>query len=235
MKKIALVISCEHAVNTVPDEYRSLFAPYQALLNTHRGIDFGSGAIAAAFAKFFDCDYIQARSTRLLIDFNRSLHHPSCFSEITKPLSKQEKEILIKDFYLPFRQQVENCISKHIKKGKQVLHLSIHSFTPNFNKVERKVDLGLLYDPKRAAEKILAREWQQQIKQLDKNLRVRLNSPYRGIADGFPTVLRKEIAESEYIGLEIESNQKLIADPVFLDYLSKLLTKSLNQILFDRF
>jgi predicted N-formylglutamate amidohydrolase len=231
MKEIALVVSCEHAVNTVPDAYKTLFAPHQQILNTHRGIDFGSLTIARAFAERFNCDFVQAHATRLLIDCNRSLWHRLCFSEITKPLSKNEKEILIQLFYLPFRQKVENCIKKHIQKGKQVLHLSIHSFTPIFNEIQRDTDIGLLYDPKRANEKILAQRWQQQIKQQTKNLQVRMNCPYRGIADGFTTALRKQFAEPHYIGIEIESNQQLVADSEFLNYLGSLLTETLKPLI----
>ncbi|MBA2711680.1 MAG: N-formylglutamate amidohydrolase [Tatlockia sp.] len=231
MKKIALVISCEHAVNTVPEEYQSLFEPHHQLLKTHRGIDFGSKAIATAFYRTFNCDFVQAKATRLLIDCNRSLHHRSCFSEITKGLSREEKEKIVRQYYLPFREEVETSIKKLIKKGMRVLHLSIHSFTPTLDEVERNVDVGFLYDPKRALEKKLAKLWQQEMKMLNNHLRLRLNSPYRGITDGFPTALRKKYAEADYIGIEIESNQKLIADPIFLDYLSEFLPQSLRKTL----
>ncbi|MBA3536059.1 MAG: N-formylglutamate amidohydrolase [Tatlockia sp.] len=231
MKEIALVVSCEHAVNTVPEAYKTLFAPHQHLLNTHRGFDIGTLTIARAFVKIFNCDFVQARATRLLIDCNRSLWHRLLFSEITKSLPKNEKELLIQLFYLPYRQKVEDRIKTHIQEGKQVLHLSIHSFTPVFNEVLRNIDIGLLYDPKRKNEKMLAQRWQQQIKQQTKNIQVRMNCPYRGIADGFTTALRKQFAEPNYIGIEIESNQKLVSDSEFLNYLASLLTETLKPII----
>jgi len=231
MKEIALVVSCEHAVNTVPEVYKPLFAPHLPLLDTHSGIDFGALSIAQDFKKRLDCDFVQSEVTRLLIDCNRSLSHRQCFSKVTASLSKQEKAIIIQQFYLPFRQEVENHIKKHIQKRKQVLHLSIHSFTPDLNGIKRNTDIGLLYDPKRTSEKTLARRWQQQFKLEDKNLRVRLNYPYRGITDGFTAVLRRQFPDEDYIGLEIEANQALVEDLQFLRYLSNLYIQTLKPLI----
>lgn len=231
MKEIALVVSCEHAVNTVPEVYQPLFAPYLHLLDTHSGIDFGALFIAEDFKKIFNCDFVQAEATRLLIDCNRSLSHRQCFSKVTSSLPKEEKAILIQQYYLPFRQQVENNIKKHLQKGKQVLHLSVHTFTPYLNGLKRNTDIGLLYDPKRVSEKTLARRWQQQFKQEDRNLRVRLNYPYRGITDGFTAVLRRQFLNDDYIGLEIEANQALVEDLKFLRYLSSLYIQTLKPLL----
>src|SRR5258708_5592617 len=116
MKAIALVISCEHAVNTVPKAYQTLFEPYQHLLQSHRGMDFGALEIALAFRAHFECDFRQAQATRLLIDCNRSLKHRTCFSEITATLPQQEKALIIQQYYLPFRQDVENRIKMHIQQ-----------------------------------------------------------------------------------------------------------------------
>lgn len=51
MKKTVLVLSCEHAVNTIPELYRPLFASCNDLLNSHRGIDFGTASLAAYLQK----------------------------------------------------------------------------------------------------------------------------------------------------------------------------------------
>lgn len=51
MKHIALLISCEHAVNTVPYDYQTLFERHKELLESHRGIDFGALEIAQSIHK----------------------------------------------------------------------------------------------------------------------------------------------------------------------------------------
>lgn len=231
MKKITLVLSCEHAVNTVPEKYQSLFAPYKALLQTHRGIDFGALTVTQYLSQHFSCNFIQARTTRLLIDYNRSLYHRQCFSEITRPLPQIEKNQLIEKYYLPYRQEVEKRIKEEIKDGSQVLHLSVHSFTPIFNEVIRNADLGLLYDPRRASERLLAKLWQQELRKLNSALRVRKNYPYRGINDGFSTALRKLFADKDYIGLELELNQALVDNAQALSSVSELLAVSLKSLM----
>jgi hypothetical protein len=42
---------------------------------------------------------------------------------------------------------------------------------------------------------------------------VRFNYPYRGVNDGFTTANRRVFAPQEYLGVEIEVNQKLLLDP----------------------
>lgn len=231
MKKIALVISCEHAVDTVPELYLPLFAPYKALLNSHRGIDFGALAIAEHFKEQIPCDFVQATSTRLLIDCNKAINHPRCFSEVTKDLSSTEKQIIINGYYRPFREQVITHIKKHIAREFKVLHFSIHSFTPVLNNIVRNADIGLLYDPQRPSEKILARQWKVELKKLSPEYRIRMNYPYKGISDGFTSAMRKQYASEDYMGIEVETNQALTTNVQNLNTLKNILTTSLLKLI----
>ncbi len=230
-KNITLVISCEHAVDTVPEEYRALFQPYKELLNSHRGIDFGALTIANHLRETLPCDFVQAHATRLLIDCNRSLNHPSCFSEITRTLPQEEKIKIINEYYLPFREQVSNLIQKRIQQKQQVWHVSVHSFTPIMNNIIRTADVGFLYNPQRLAEKMLCRQWQKELRQLSHTLKVRLNYPYKGITDGLTTTLRKQYNDSAYIGIEIESNQQLTSNAQSINILKNLLSDSLLKLI----
>jgi predicted N-formylglutamate amidohydrolase len=87
--------------------------------------------------------------------------------------------------------------------------LSIHSFTPKLDGQVRNCDVGILYDPKRPMEKTVAADLKRALVSMDGVLRVRWNYPYRGIADGFTTHLRKRFSKSRYAGIEIEINQQL--------------------------
>lgn len=231
MKTIKLVFSCEHAVNTVPENFQSLFNPWHHLLATHRGVDFGALAIASYLSEFFKCELISAKATRLLIDCNRSLNNPACFSEITNPLSKRDKESIIDVYYLPFRKAVESQIEQLINAGNQVLHLSIHSFTPVYEGVTRNADIGLLYDPARPSEKQFSKLWQQELKLADPQFRVRLNYPYRGTSNGFTCALRKKHPDKNYVGIELESNQALVEENHNIAHLACMLAASLQAAL----
>lgn len=231
MKKIAIIISCEHAVDSIPEEYSSLFTSYKELLASHRGIDFGALTLAQTLRQKIPCDFFQATCTRLLIDCNRESKYFRCFSEVTQNLSVAEKKRIIREYYLPYRQAVMACIKQHIQAGLQVWHLSIHSFTPELNGIVRNADLGFLYDPKRPLEKALAQQWKQGIKQLRPEYRIRMNYPYSGISDGFTRTMRKYYPNEHYLGLEVEANQGLTVVADELNEMKHILTDSLLKII----
>lgn len=231
MNKIALLITCEHAVDTIPAQYSNLFVPFRELLASHRGIDFGALSIALYLQEHLPCDFVQAQTSRLLIDCNRSLKHPSCFSEATNGLSVEKKQLIINHYYLPYREQVINLIKKHVAAGLQVWHLSIHSFTPIMDGITRNADIGLLYDPQRSSEKKLASKMQKEIKALAPNLRVRMNYPYKGTSDGFTSALRKQFTDASYTGIEVESNQALTKQDHSLNNLKNLFADSVLKII----
>lgn len=231
MKPIKLILSCEHAVNHLPADYASLFHGQEAVLETHRGIDLGALEIANHLHAVFKCSFIKAFATRLLIDCNRSLNHPHCFSEYTKALPENEKKAIIDAYYTPYRHEVETLIKHHINEGNQVFHLSVHSFTPILNQVERNAGIGLLYDSSRHAEKEVARIWRSLLLQQTPTYRVRMNYPYKGKSDGFTSHLRKRYTEHDYLGFEVECNQALLADKAALNEVAFVLSSSLNELL----
>jgi predicted N-formylglutamate amidohydrolase len=228
----AIIISCEHAVNTIPPMYADLFTAQQSQLNSHYGIDFGALEIAkflhAELTAKYLCTIFSTTTSRLLIDCNRSLHHRHCFSSITKQLPDEAKQKIIVDYYRPYRNSIERSIQQYIDQQLQVLHLSIHSFTPELDGVRRTADLGLLYDPLRFHEKIFVHHWQQQLKQKAPQFKIRLNYPYRGISDGLTTSLRIQYQDVLYLGVEVEANQTITKYPDKLDILRMLLLSTLN-------
>lgn len=231
MKATVLILSCEHAVNDVPLAYRHLFAQHEAVLQTHRGIDIGAADYAAHLSKTLGCDYIHAEVSRLLIDCNRSVTHPSFFSEFSKLLAADEKQALITQYYEPYRERTHALIEGYIKQGYQVFHLSCHSFTPVFNGITRNAGAGFLYDPTRHGEKEVARLWHGLLDQKTE-YRIRMNYPYRGSSDGFTTSLRKQFSEHDYLGMELEINQSLLLqDKASVDALHHALSTSLAELL----
>lgn len=228
MKKTKLILTCEHAVNKVPQPYQILFFPFKDLLATHRGVDFGALKIALHLQKVFHCAFFQAEVSRMLIDCNRSLDHPDCFSEVTRLLGAKEQRQLIDQYYTPYRERVITLMTEYIKQGFQILHLSIHSFTPMMNGEERTADIGLLYDPQRPLEKEFCTRWQ---KEMQKTFKVKKNYPYKGTSDGFTTFLRKQFSKTQYLGIEVESNQALTLNEQSIDILKNLLSNSLLKIM----
>ncbi|MGE4497415.1 MAG: N-formylglutamate amidohydrolase [Deferribacterales bacterium] len=201
-----IIITCEHAVNSVPSEFTSLFRGHEEVLSSHRGYDAGAAQAAELLGRFLDTAPVMGNITRLLIDLNRSPHNRTLFSEFSGKLTVPEKQRLLDEYHAPFRNRVLEAAEK---AEKPLLHISVHSFTPVLNGEVRKADIGILYDPAREREKTAAAVLAGALKTLP--YRVMKNSPYQGKSDGTAAWLRKLMPGSEYAGIELELNQKLLA------------------------
>lgn len=212
-KPAKLILTCEHATNRIPNEYRFLFQGREALLESHKGYDPGALALAKKIASVTKSPLYCAPASRLLIEMNRSLGHLNIFSEVTKPLPDEEKDRIVSRYYLPHRNEVEQEISRRVHEKNRVLHVGVHTCAAELNGEVRWMDIGLLYDPARPLEKELCALWKEELCRIRPNLRVRFNYPYLGKADGFTTALRKKFLPGDYLGIEIEVNQKYVDTP----------------------
>lgn len=212
-----LLLSCEHGGNEIPPQYAELFSGADDILNSHRGFDLGALDLFMYLCPLADFE-CYSKTSRLLVELNRSLHHPNLFSEYTSGLSKTKKDDLLNVFYHPYRNKVEDIIRNWLKEGERVTHISIHSFTPVLNGVERRADIGILYDPSRSEEKMLAKNWKQQLNSKTPQYKIRFNYPYKGTADGFTTYLR-QIFKNNYMGIELEINQKFSNENIMAESL----------------
>ncbi len=203
-KSVALLLTCEHGGNDVPSEFASLFDGADAVLAGHRGWDSGALQLAELLSKTLEAPLISATVTRLLIELNRSLHHPRLFSEFSRLLSREERQDVIDRLYAPHIQRVRAAIQSLLRDSRQVVHVGVHTFTPVYSDVPRNCDIGLLYDSKRVRERDFCLAWQHELRIADPSLRVRRNFPYRGSSDGLTTSLRREFKSDQYLGVELE-------------------------------
>lgn len=224
-----IVLTCEHAGNAIPDDFASYFKTSKHRLGTHEGYDLGAFEVykslepIAVFSSYYPW-------SRLLIEVNRSLHHPQLFSSISNSLSKKEKHELIEDYYKAYRHQIQNKIEGIISKGDVVLHLSIHSFTPVLQGQKRKAELGILYDPAFKSEKEFAQLLKRELKLRFGKYTIRMNYPYLGKADGFTTYLRTKFPK-QYKGIELEINQKIAQDRHEFENLKSNLLSAITSVL----
>lgn len=205
---LRIILSCEHGGHRIPVAYRPLFAGQEESLATHRGYDIGILPFARFLARELEAPLHAAEVSRLLVDLNRSRRSPTLFSEVTWQLPAGERAAILRRYYDPYREAVTQAVAEGRRNGR-VLHLSVHSFTPEMHGVVRRADIGLLYAPARPAEAEFCRRWQAEINRLDPALRVRRNYPYRGVSDCLVTTLRRRFDGERYLGVEIEVNQKL--------------------------
>jgi len=206
----AFLITCEHGGNRIPLPYRSLFLEQRSLLDSHRGYDPGALVMARALARVFKAPLVTSTTSRLLVDLNRSLGHPQIFSPATRSMPAQLRAKIVAEHYQPYRSEVERLVKHSVRRGRRVIHISSHSFTPELDGKVRNADVGLLYNPNRHEETTLCARWKASLAVRSPLLRVRLNYPYAGKGDGLTSYLRLRFPTSVYVGIELEVNQEIV-------------------------
>ncbi|MDA8138293.1 MAG: N-formylglutamate amidohydrolase [Desulfobacteraceae bacterium] len=202
-----IIITCEHGGNKIPKPYQRLFKGHEELLNSHRGYDLGAVQTARMMAERFNAPLFAAFTSRLLVDLNRSVGHPRLFSKITRSWTPAVKKSILDRYYFPHRDPIQRAVTKAMARKKRVLHIACHSFTPVLDGQVRDMDVGLLYDPRREAEKEFCRQWKAAIRESHPIYKISSNEPYKGVSDGLATYFRTLYPE-RYIGIELELNQR---------------------------
>jgi len=207
---VSALITCEHASKRVPARWAALFAGREALLDSHRGWDPGALDLARALARRLGAPLLAGRVTRLLIDLNRSAGHPRRYSELTRELPRVERERIERMWWLPHWQAYRRLLDE---LPGRIVHVACHSFVPVLDGRVRNVDIGLLYDPRRLAEKRFCRSLRARLAKRQSELAVRMNEPYRGTANGIGQQHRRLYGPERLVSIELEINQRLVDAP----------------------
>lgn len=205
-----LLLTCEHAGNRVPSKYLHLFEYDNEVLDTHRGYDIGAQNIALKMAVELETQFISYHYTRLLIEPNRTIAALDLFSQYSINLSDDEKGRLLKEYHNPYQQLVEDNARKIINDSGHVVHVGIHTFTPELNGIVRDGDIGVLFDPERRQEAMFANLWLKELGCTFPDFISRPNYPYLGTDDGLTTRLRTLFPSSQYLGFELEVKNTLM-------------------------
>lgn len=233
-RPIGVVVTCEHASRAIPPELGDLGLP-AAVLASHRAYDVGAAGIAKALAKALGAPLHLGQWSRLVVDLNRRQDHPHV---IARRIDQQDvpgnqidsgaRKWRLAKYWSPWRAAAEADIGAAAARG-VALHLSVHSFTPSLNGVERPNDIGLLHDPDRSWEVTLC----DTLKPLlaAHGLSVRRNFPYFGNTDGLTSHMRHVLPPNDYVGIEIECNQRLVAGKLGERRVAKALIDALTKTL----
>ena len=129
--------------------------------------------MARDLARALRAPLIASTVSRLLVELNRSIGHPQLFSEATRLAPAELRAAIVERYYRPYRERVERFVSASISRGRRVIHVSSHSFTPELDGEVRRADVGLLYHPGRRAEAALCARWKASLAALAPGGRVR--------------------------------------------------------------
>ncbi len=205
-----LILTCEHAGNRIPPAYINLFKGKRSLLDSHRGWDPGALEVTRFVARRLGIPYHHVMWSRLLVESNRSPANPRIWSAVTSSLPLAERRKILEKYWWPNRRAVLDAVERGSQDGQRVVHVAVHSFTPELDGEVRNADIGLLYDPSRPAEMAWCRRLRAFLAREYPEFRVRMNYPYQGRADGLPTWLRKKFPDRRYAGMELEFSQAVI-------------------------
>lgn len=225
------IITCEHASPAIPGPWQRLLDPFCSECEEHRLWDRGTPEIAGWLGKLLKAPVFKGEYSRLLVDLNRSVAHPSLFSPAIRELPDHQRTRILTTYYYPFRHQVIRALDYLVTEKKPILHISVHSFTPVLDGEPRLADFGLLYDPYRERERETSELWLYHLKTARPDLTCRANYPYLGVTDGHTTAMRRAFGRRGYMGVELEFNQKLpLAEEAesYARWIYRGLQKSLN-------
>lgn len=209
-----LLLICDHASNHVPDRLENLGLS-DAELARHIGWDIGAADVTYRLSDRLGAPAVLAGYSRLVIDYNRALDHSGLIlaeSDRTPlpgnvGLSAAQRQQRIDAIYHPYHAAVAGQIERlraECGPGEAPVVVSIHSFTPVFDGVERPWHIGVLWniDP-RLPEPLIARLRQ------DADLVVGDNEPYSA-REGYGHTLESHGDGSGLANALIEIRQDLI-------------------------
>lgn len=166
--------------------------------------------MARDLASKFGAPLVVSDVSRLLVDLNRSIGNSHLHCDAIWHASACQRLEIMERYYIPYRTEAEQRLVAALENDSRVVHVSSHSFTPELDGRLRNADIGLLYDPAREGELEFCELWKRSFAHCEPKLKVRRNYPYLGKGDGLTRYFRGRFEPTDYIGIELEINQKFV-------------------------
>jgi predicted N-formylglutamate amidohydrolase len=203
----------DHAGNLVPRSLASLGLG-ETELQRHIAWDIGSAELGRALAAALDAVFIRQSYSRLVVDCNRHPSSPEAVPEVSDGciivgnlgLTSADRELRLAAIQAPYQAAIAAEIERREAVGQATVLVSLHSFTPVMQGVQRPWQIGVLHDGHNDgfARRLLA------ALQLRADLIVGDNEPYRMDATDYTVPLHAFGGELAYVELEVR--QDLLLD-----------------------
>jgi predicted N-formylglutamate amidohydrolase len=143
----------DHAGNRIPTKLGTL-GLCSSDLRRHIAWDIGIEALGRSLAQDLDAVFISQAYSRLVVDCNRNQHAEDAISRISDGLdipgnnliTSQQRSNRLTEIYDPYHATIFNELNRRATAGMETILVSLHSFTPTMNAIERPWEIGLLYD-----------------------------------------------------------------------------------------
>lgn len=204
------LIVCDHASNQVPGRLSGLGLPRDAL-NRHIAWDIGAATVARRLAARLGTTAVLSGVSRLVIDCNRPLGHPTSICATSDGTlvpgnhaleSAQIRQRAAAYFY-PYHGAISTHLGRIEEAGAGVAALiAVHSFTPAMNGQRRPWHVGILWnkDPRLALPLIEALR-------AGGDLVVGDNQPYSGRDSNYTVDVHGGAYGRPHVSIEIRQDQ----------------------------
>ena len=184
-----LVITGDHAGNTVPPELGDLGLP-RAELARHIAWDIGAAGVARRLANHLNAPAVLTRISRLVIDPNRPLGEPESIPAVSdgspspgnRDLSAADRAARAALSFHPYHQAIDREIERLRCAGRKPAVLCLHSFTPQLSVLgkPRPWHIGVMFSYDRVLADYLIGALSARA-----GLVVGVNEPYSGFVHGY--------------------------------------------------
>jgi predicted N-formylglutamate amidohydrolase len=215
-----ILISCEHASQAFPHSYPS---PHLTRQNIYDLYDLGALEVATFLSQELKASLIYTLYSPLFINVNQKINSPFL---IESALNIQDREERIRNFYLPYHNQLGR-LTERLKKYKSSCFISVHTFSQECKKnhAHRKIDFGILFKYKKDFP------FCQKIKQeLEKrNFLVAFNQPYSMERETVGYTIKRYGKKKGMQCVEFEINNKFFKNKKSSLAVKKALLESLRE------
>lgn len=225
-----LLLLGDHASNALPEHYGRLGLEAQ-IFSRHVAYDIGVAPIIHQVAEALDAPAVLGNFSRLLIDPNRTVDHPTLIPAdsdgvhivANANIDDQERQYRLQTFYEPFHEAVGQQRQTMMRHGQVPAVVGIHSFTPIMQGAGRPWHAGILWnkDPRLAAPLITYLR--------DAGFDVGDNLPYSGRVLGY--TMNRHGDDHGLPHAVIEIRQDLISGPKGQQQWAELIINVLRRIL----
>ena len=148
------VLTADHAGRAIPRALSDLGLPESERLR-HIAWDIGIAAVTERLAAALDAVAVMQRYSRLVIDCNREssveASIPPLSEATTIPgnigLAAEQREARRREIFAPYHAAIAHLLDARRAAGRRTVLVAMHSFTPIFKGVPRRVEVGVLYNP----------------------------------------------------------------------------------------
>lgn len=152
-----VLLVCDHAANAVPRRLGRLGLPDSELAR-HIGWDIGAADVTRELARLLDAPAVLSGYSRLVVDVNRTLDHPTLMPELSdgtpvpgnRGLDDAARQARLAALFQPYHARVASLLAGLRERDVVPAVISVHSFTPCLadggGAALRPWDVGILWN-----------------------------------------------------------------------------------------